>query len=392
MKELRLPQGFYAGGIRGGLKEKNLDIGFVFSHVVCQAAGVFTQNQLAAAPVQLSRQVLQDGRLQGIIVNSGNANAVTGQQGIEDAQKMQLLFAKIAGVSPELIAVSSTGIIGRQLPMEKIEKAIIKLDVREKNLADFQQAIMTTDTQKKAASATLQIENKQIQITGIVKGSGMIHPNMGTMLAFILTDAEIPADRLSFLLKQAADNSFNQVTVDGEASTNDSCYLMANGASGVVLEPDSVEEHQFYTALEQIMIQMAKQVAQDGEGATKLLEVQILGAPSLQMARVIAKEIAGSMLVKTAMFGADPNWGRIMSAAGNGGFPLEPEKINLKIGSHTVLKEGTLSVYDEKKLRQYLQGSTIVITVDLQDGHEQATAWGCDLSYEYIKINGLYHA
>ncbi|MGX7132781.1 MULTISPECIES: bifunctional glutamate N-acetyltransferase/amino-acid acetyltransferase ArgJ [Enterococcus] len=388
--EQRLPKGFFAGGVSGGLKENKCDIGFIYSQNVCQAAGLFTNNQFPAAPVALSRKVLQAGKLQGILVNSGGANAITGERGVQDAKKMQQLFAQKADLSQDLVAIASTGKIGEFLPMEKIKRAVSKIDLKEQNLIAFQEAIATTDTQEKIISREFLLDKTTIRLTGIAKGAGMVHPKLATVLVFLLTDADLTSEQLQRLLKKAADNSLNQLTIDGESSTNDSCFLLANGASRKKVQLDSKAEADFAEGLEQLLIDLTKKIARDGEGATKLLEVRVVGAETVRAARKISKRIAQSMLVKTAMFGEDPNWGRILSAIGDSNDRLDITTIDVAVCWETVLQQGIPAAFNEAELLEKLKQEEILIEVNLHGGREQATAWGCDLSEKYVEINAAY--
>lgn len=391
MGKLVIPKGFYFSGVRSGIKSQGLDLGAFYTLAPASVGAVFTKNQVKAAPVVLSQTVLTKGKLQGIIVNSGNANAVTGEQGWLDALEMQRLFAQRIGVYSELIAVASTGVIGQHLPMGAIRQGISELSLEKKALVDFQEAIMTTDVTTKGATGNFLLGEETVTITGVTKGSGMIHPNMGTMLAFLATDANISSALLQKLLRQATDQSFNQITVDGDTSTNDSCFIMASGACGEEIKEGTPAVKSFYQLLEQVMVSLAKQIAQDGEGATKLVEVQVSGATTNEAANIVAKAVVGSSLVKAAMFGADPNWGRLLSAVGNAPVLVDPLRVDLFLCQVPIFIQGTPSEFNSEALRTKLQAPEILVEVNLHAGNKKGRAWGCDLSYEYVKINAHYH-
>ncbi|WP_018664563.1 bifunctional glutamate N-acetyltransferase/amino-acid acetyltransferase ArgJ [Heyndrickxia acidiproducens] len=389
------PAGFYAGGLHCGIKKKRPDLAWLYSEVPAKAAGIYTTNQFQAAPIRVTKESLEAGhQLQGLIVNSGNANSFTGEQGLHHAYLMREWFASHLGVEKSLIGVSSTGVIGELLPIEKIEAGISNI-VPGKNQADFrvfEKAILTTDTFAKRACATVEIDGKTVTIAGAAKGSGMIHPNMATMLAFVTTDAEMEAQTLQLALKQAADETFNMITVDGDTSTNDMVVAMANGMAGnhplSVAHPDW---NRFYQAFAYICETLAKQIARDGEGATKLVEAKVTGARTNEEAGIVSKTIIGSNLVKTAIFGADANWGRIINAIGYSGVKVEPQKLTIKLGDITVVENGMPCFYSEEEAHAYLAGrDEIQILVDLQDGAGEKAAWGCDLTYDYVKINASY--
>lgn len=387
------PIGFFAAGVHSKLKYKKKDIGLIYSTFPAQAAAVYTTNQFQAAPINITKDSLKNGQtLQAVIVNSGNANACNGQQGIGDAYQMRQLTADKLGIPTTEIAVASTGIIGEPLPMDKITAGIKALDYSKGEPSDFHESILTTDTCEKLIVVEVLLNKKKVTISGVAKGSGMIHPNMATMLAFITTDAAIDAKLLDQTLRQSVNQTFNQITVDGDTSTNDMVLVMANGAAkNDELKSDTSDYVIFKNAFDAVCQHLAKKIAQDGEGATKLIEVTVASAKSVLEARMIAKTIVSSSLVKTAMFGEDPNWGRIICALGYSEGTLNPENINIEIGPIEVLNRTKAVLYDANALREYLQNEVVRITVDVGVGNENGVAWGCDLSYEYVKINACYH-
>ncbi|MFP7492732.1 bifunctional glutamate N-acetyltransferase/amino-acid acetyltransferase ArgJ [Terribacillus saccharophilus] len=386
------PAGFQAGGVAIGLRKHNkLDMGWVHSDVPAAAAGVYTLNAFRAAPLLVTEEsILQEGKLQAIVVNSANANACTGEEGLANAYRMRKAFADQVGIEVQHAAVASTGLIGVQLPMDKIMAGIQSIS-GEGQADDFAQAILTTDTCTKQVAVSVEIDGMEITIGGAAKGSGMIHPNMATMLAFMTTDAVIPNDALEQLLKTTTDESYNMITVDGDTSTNDMVLVLANGKAGnEELNPVHREWEKFSAAFQYVSQELAKKIARDGEGATKLVEVRVQHAQSADEARKIGKAVVASNLVKAAVYGADPNWGRIITAAGYSGASFAPEKISVWLGDIIVVQEGTPTLFDEAKASGHLKQETVIITIDLQEGNGEATAWGCDLSYDYVKINASY--
>jgi glutamate N-acetyltransferase / amino-acid N-acetyltransferase len=388
------PKGFYASGLHCGVKHKKLDLGLIYSLVPANAAGVYTTNQVQAAPLKVTQEsIKQEGKLQAVIVNSGNANACTGKKGQEDAKEMQLLTANKLGIPPYLVGVASTGVIGEHLPMDKITEGIqnLKLDSELKGSIDFSQAILTTDTVSKNTTYSFKINDKTITIAGTAKGSGMIHPNMATMLGFVTTDANIHQDDLYEALSYAVERTFNCITVDGDTSTNDMVLMLANGmAENEELNKNHPEWDLFLDALVLVCEDLGKLIAKDGEGASKLIEVNVRGARTEKEARIIAKTVVGSPLVKTAVFGCDANWGRILAAAGYSGVAFNPDQIKILIGDHEVVADGEPVVFSEEELRNYLKGQEIHITVILSEGFGNGRAWGCDLTYDYVQINASY--
>lgn len=388
------PKGFIAGGIAAGIKKSGkLDLALIASQTPAIAAGSFTTNQVQAAPVVISKKRVQNGVAQGIIVNSGNANACTGPSGFEAALKMGAAAAKFLNVSEELVLVASTGVIGVELPAARIESALSQNSgfVTDSGGTLAAQAIMTTDTFLKEIAVEFELEGKIARIGGIAKGSGMIHPNMATLLSFVTTDVAIDKAMLDQAVAFAVDHSFNRITVDGDTSTNDCLLILANGQAGNQTIAGTGTAYQiFLDALTYVCRELAKMIARDGEGATKMVELKIQGAASEDAAVRIGKSIATSNLVKTAIFGEDANWGRILAAVGYSGVPIQPELINIWLGDLLVCQGGVGLTFDESKAKQILSQKEILITVDLGTGQSGASIWTCDFSYDYVKINGSY--
>lgn len=388
------PKGFRATGIFSGIKKvEKHDLGILLSEVPAQAAGVYTTNLFQAAPLVVTKESIEKGQLQAVIVNSGNANACTGDQGLEDARTMQKTVSKAFSISPELVGVASTGVIGEYLPMDKVVRGIEQL---LDNLSDqsgplFSQAILTTDLVEKSICVELELDGTVVTLAGTAKGSGMIHPNMATMLAFISTDANVDQAFLQSALRKATDETFNMITVDGDTSTNDMVIVLANGMSGNnQVSSAHPQADDFYQALCYVMKELAKKIARDGEGATKLLEVEVTGAPTEEIARKVSKTVISSNLVKTAIYGADANWGRILCAVGYSGADIQPELVDVFLGSIQVVQASFPVPFSEDDARDYLLKENVKILVDLHDGEAKATAWGCDLTYDYIRINASY--
>jgi len=387
------PAGFSAGGLHSGLRRKKLDFGWVHSENPATAAGVYTLNKFQAAPLVVTKNSLEKNhKLQTIVVNSAVANSCTGEQGYQDALEMQQLTAEKMGVETDNVAVASTGVIGDLLPMDKIRYAIGEMnDEKYVGAENFEHAILTTDTVTKHLAVQLEIDGKTITIGGAAKGSGMIQPNMATMLSFITTDAEVEADSLQQALRDVTNKTFNMITVDGDCSTNDMVLVLANGAQqNNPLNEFHPEWDRFVKAFQFVSEGLAKLIAKDGEGATKLVEVNVKGAPTEDAAKQVAKAIISSNLVKTAIYGADPNWGRIVCAVGYSEQPIDPDKVCVAIGDIDVVKDGLPAAFDEAEAKEEMLQDTVVLHVDLQNGSGQATAWGCDLTYDYVKINASY--
>ena len=386
------PKGFKATGLHAGLKKEKKDLGVIFSEVPANAAAVYTTNQVKAAPIFVTKEAMTDQKIQAVVVNSGIANACTGTLGLENAKEMQALTGLHLGVSQENVAVASTGVIGKQLPMETVESGINQIDLQNQEPYAFHEAILTTDTATKEIVVTDEINGQTVTMAGVAKGSGMIHPNMATMLAFITTDAQISEILLQEMLADKTETTFNQITVDGDTSTNDMVLLLANGlAENPMIEKNTEAYKKFLEMFQLISETLAKMIAKDGEGATKLIEVQVVGALNETEARLVAKKVVGSSLVKTAMFGEDPNWGRIICAVGYAGSHTDPEKIDMWIGDQQLLKHSQPQEFDEITMKQTLEKEKICITVDLNIGEQNGKAWGCDLTYKYVEVNALYH-
>lgn len=390
------PQGFLAAGVKAGIKASgNHDVAVIYSTVPASTGAVFTQNKMCAAPVLLSREVAQESVAQAIIVNSGCANACTGEQGLLDAREMQAFAADLLGIEPQNVYVCSTGVIGHFLPMDKIKNGLADaVDVMDENEGEScAMAIQTTDTFIKRAAYEFEVGGKTARIAGIAKGAGMIHPNMATMLTFLTTDAAIAPDVLKRAVKAAADKSFNMVVVDGDTSTNDSMIVLANGLAEneIIFSEEHPDYQAFFEALVTCAQDLAKLIARDGEGATKFLEVNVVGAATWKDAKAAAMAIAKSPLVKTAFFGEDPNWGRIVCAAGYSGAVMNADKVNLSIGGVRLVENGMNCNIPLTSLTDIMSEHDITMTIDMAAGNECATVWTCDFSYEYVKINGEYH-
>ena len=384
------PKGFHADGQHVGLKHKAKDLGWLISDVPAAVAGVFTTNQVQAAPVQVTKKTIQNGQLQAIIVNSGNANAVTGQIGLTHAKMMQTTTADKLGIAPNLVGVASTGVIGQILPIDTVTAGIHQLQ-HDGDPQGFAHAIMTTDTNEKAVTIQGTIAGKRVTMSGVAKGSGMIHPNMATMLGFITTDANITSSLLQQALSEDVETSFNQITIDGDTSTNDMVLVMANGQAGnSLIAQDDAAYAQFKAMLHHVTTALAIAIASDGEGATKLITVTVSHAQSATAARLIAKKVVGSSLVKTAMFGKDPNWGRIIAAIGAAETAISPDTIAISINDYPVMQAGAPVAFNQTALANSLEDPHITIQIDLNNGAATGQAWGSDLTYDYVKINALY--
>lgn len=384
------PQGFQAGAVHAGIKKNNVpDLGILFSETPCLAAGLFTTNRVKAAPVVLCRQRLQSGRIRAVVVNSGCANACTGERGMADAVEMAAMAAGVVGVPPDEVLVASTGVIGQLLPMERLRAGMSRIVLSRYGGHTLAKAIMTTDTTPKEAA--IRVEAGGFTIGGVAKGSGMIHPDLATMLCFLSTDASVDLDFLRVALREAADVSFNMLSVDGDTSTNDTVLLLANGTAGnEIISEGSRHAAVFQQALNRLCIYLAKAIAGDGEGATRLLEVTVSGAPGLAEARRAARTIVSSALVKTAIHGGDPNWGRVIAALGRSGVDIVEEKIDFYLGEICLAKGGCAFTFNEEEAIKALNGKEVSLTVNLNLGSAAATAWGCDLTEEYVVINSEY--
>ena len=385
--------GFLAAGVACGVRDAGRrDFGILFSELPCETAAVFTRNAVKGAPLVVTREVVESGGVRAVVVNSGNANAATGERGIEDARAMQALAAEALGIEAGEVAVASTGVIGVHLPMDSISSGIraasVGLGVGGEGFAE---SLLTTDTRVKETVARVEIGGRAVRVGGTAKGSGMIHPNMGTMLAFLTTDAAVEKSCLQETLSRVTDRTFNRVTVDGDTSPSDMALFMANGAAGnEPLSFDSPDYPIFAEAVESVAQKLAREIARDGEGATRLVEVAVEGAASEESATALAKSVVGSSLVKAAVFGEDANWGRVLTAMGYSGEVFDPEGVELWFGPIKVFSGGEPVPHEEAEANATLAGDEVKITVRLGEGNASATAWGCDLSYEYVRINGSY--
>lgn len=388
------PQGFLAAGVRCGIKQQGLDLAVIYSERQGTAAGVFTTNAFKAASVVRNIEKLKSGRGTAVVANSGNANACTGARGLADVDSICRLASDLLGVPEAEVFNASTGIIGVPLPMDKIEQGVREAvpGLSRSGSDAAVQAIMTTDTRPKSAAREFVIGGKTVRIGGICKGAGMICPNMATMLCFITTDASIGHVALQRCLSSAVDRSFNSLTVDGDMSTNDTVLLLANGVSECPEITEGTAEFQtFEAALSEVCLDLAKAIAKDGEGATKYVEVRVVNALDYADAKAAALTIANSPLVKTAVFGEDPNWGRVLCAAGRSGARIAPESASLYFGDVKIVENGEPVGVDADTARGPMLQKDLVITVDLGLGSAGATAFTCDFSYDYVKINAEYH-
>ncbi len=390
------PRGFLAGATYAGIKSPgadSLDLGILCSEVPCVAAGVFTSNRIKAAPVVLCQRHLKNDEAQAIVVNSGCANACTGEQGLADAEEVAAIAARKLGLSPQQVLVASTGMIGTFLPMGIVRNGIEKVTHSREGGHDLARAIITTDTFLKETAVQVMLEQgeSEIAIGGIAKGSGMIHPDLATLLCFLTTDAAVEPDFLKKALRKAADVSFSMITIDGDTSPNDSVIILANGVAGnKVIEGGRQGAQEFEKALGEVCLFLARSIARDGEGATKLIEVTVEGALTVAQARSGARIVVGSPLVKAAVHGSDPNWGRIIAALGRSGVEVTESKIDLYLDSLCLVKAGCPLLFDREQAKSILGRAEVPIRICLNLGDGTATAWGCDLSEEYVTINSEY--
>ncbi|SFL53666.1 bifunctional glutamate N-acetyltransferase/amino-acid acetyltransferase ArgJ [Salibacterium qingdaonense] len=388
------PKGFKAAGIHTQVKRKRNDLGAILCDVPASSAAVYTLNKIQAAPLQVTKEsIAEEGKLRAIIINSGNANACTGEEGLQDAYTMRSAAAETFQLPVHQVAVNSTGVIGERLSMDKIVPGIQELQPMPafKDADQFNEAIMTTDTVKKHACFQTTIDHTQVTFGGAAKGSGMIHPNMATMLGFVTTDAVIEPEYLQQALSEVTNRTFNCITVDGDTSTNDNVIVMASGHAGnEPLTPSHPEWDTFLHGLQITCEELAQKIARDGEGATKLVEVKVDGALNDHEAAKAAKQIVGSDLVKTAIYGTDANWGRIIVALGYSGVDLDPEAIDISLGPIKTLENSRPVSFSEEDAKAYLEKEEITIKVNLHSGSGSGKAWGCDLSYEYVRINAGY--
>lgn len=393
------PEGFYSAGVHCGLRKNadKRDLALIYSDVLCNASAVFTTNQVKGEPLKVTREHIKDGLAQAIIVNSANANACTGEDGIRKAEKMTEMTAERLKLKSQNVLVASTGVIGVPLDIKAIESGMDSLtkSINRDNFEDACEAIMTTDTVKKIAAVSFKIDDADVKIGAMAKGSGMIHPNMATMLGFITTDLNITTELLHDALKKCVSKTFNRISVDGDTSTNDMVIILANGKAGnkKITGKDKNYE-KFYDALKFVCTKLAKMIAKDGEGATKLIECKVMNAPNESDAEILAKSVIKSNLVKAACFGSDANWGRVLCALGYSKAHIDQNKIDVAFESSKgiveVFKQGVPLAFDEKKAKKILDESEIKIDVNLNSGDCTVSAWGCDLTYNYVKINGEY--
>jgi glutamate N-acetyltransferase/amino-acid N-acetyltransferase len=389
------PAGFVAGGVECGVRSSGKrDLGILYSERPCAAAGVYTRSYFKGAPLGVTKAAVEAGGVRAVVVNSGNANAATGQRGIEDAREMQKLVGGALGVEADEVAVASTGVIGERLPMDRIASGIRDAaGVLGEDDGPFAEAILTTDTRKKEAAVQVEIGGKPVIVGGTAKGSGMIHPNMGTMLAFLTTDAAVEKSCLQETLEWAVERTFNRVTVDGDTSPSDMGLFLANGAAdNEPLTLDSPDYPAFAEAVENVARALAQGIARDGEGATRLVEVVVEGVESEEAATTLAKSVVGSSLVKAAVFGEDANWGRVLTAMGYAGVPFDPASVELWFGPVKVFEGGEPVEHDVAEANAALAEDEVKISVRAGEDEGSATAWGCDLSYEYVRINGSYRS
>ncbi len=384
------PQGFLAGAVEAGIKSnKGLDLGILYSEVPCVAAGVFTANAIKAAPVIVSQKHLQDKCAQAIVVNSGCANACTGNTGIADATEMARLVAQKFGLSLTDVLVASTGVIGVPLPMQQVRTGIKEIKVTKEGGHELARAMMTTDTFAKEIALCIEATGARITLGGVAKGAGMIHPNLATMLCFLTTDAMVQPDFLKLALQRAVDTSFNMITIDGDTSPSDTVVILANGLAGNKTIT-SENGDMFQEVLNEVCLYLAKCIVGDGEGATKIIEVNVEGAINEFEARVAARTIASSPLVKSAIHGNDPNWGRIVAALGRSGATLDETKLAVYLNDICVMRYGRPALFNKQEVSKSLGRKEVFVKLELNLGMGKATAWGCDLSEEYVTINSAY--
>ena len=388
------PKGFSAGATYAGIKtyaEYKLDLGLLLSHRPSSVGGVFTTSVIKSPSVTLTRERVLRGEARALIVNSGIANACVGEQGYKDAQEATSEAARRLGLAEEEVLIGSTGIIGVELPMALIRAGIDRIELSEDGGPDLARAIMTTDTRPKFGAVSFELDGKTVSIGGIAKGSGMIHPNMATMLCFLTTDGLAESAFLQRAIARAADSSFNMLSVDGDTSTNDTALIFANGAAeaGAIVE-GSQQGDLFQEALELLCTYLTKELATDGEGASKLIEVTVEGAPTASTARQAARTVVSSSLVKSAVHGADPNWGRIMAALGRSGVEIKEDKIALYVNGVCIMEDGRPIPFHRDGVVALMQGDEVSFRIKLNLGQASATAWGCNLSEEYVTINSAY--
>ncbi len=389
------PNGFRAGGTYAGIKtlaEDKMDVGMLLSDAPCAVAGVFTKSSIVSPTVTANRETIAAGNtVRGLVVNSGIANAGVGEQGYVDAKTMAAMGASAMGVRPEEVLVCSTGVIGVELPMTLIEKGVNQIELSSDGGNSLARAMMTTDTHPKEVGVTLELDGTTVRIGGVAKGAGMIHPNMATMLCFVATDAAVDQDYLRSILPDVADSSLNMLTVDGDSSTNDTLLVLANGAAGnAPITAASPQAEDLKAGLLEVCVQLTRQLARDGEGATRLLVVDVDGAKNIEDARVAARTIASSLLVKSAVYGADPNWGRLLAALGRSQAEVIEDKIDLYINGVCIMEAGKPIPFHRNAVVALMREDEVTFRIALNIGASSATAWGCDLTQEYVVINSAY--
>ena len=388
------PRGFIAGATYAGLKtyaEDKLDLGLIISEAPCSAAGVYTQSSIRSPSVTVTQEHVKAGAVRAVVVNAGIANCSVGHQGYTDAKEMTVLAAKKLGVQSAEVAVCSTGVIGVELPMSLIRTGLENIQLAAGGGHELARAMMTTDTRPKEVAVSFELDGRSVQMGGVTKGSGMIHPNMATMLSFVTTDAAVERDFLDATLREVADSSFNMMTVDGDSSTNDTLLVLANGlAENGPINAGSPDALVFKQALMEVCLHLAKEMARDGEGATKLITVEVSGATDVPNARKAARTIAGSNLVKSAVHGSDPNWGRVMMALGRSGAVVEEPKVDLFINGVCIMEEGKPVPFHRDVVVALMRQPDVTFRLNLNLGNGEATAWGCDLTEEYVIINSAY--
>lgn len=396
-------KGFFAASTAAGIKYKDRqDMAMIYSKVVCEAAGTFTTNVVKAAPVKWDRQIVTEKKTaQAVVINAGIANACTGEEGMGYCKQTAERAAKALKIESEHVLVASTGVIGKQLPMDRIENGVDALATALKDTEEAgheaAKAIMTTDTMPKEVAVTFEVDGKEVTVGGMCKGSGMIHPNMCTMLSFVTTDLAISQELLQKALRKDVEDTYNMISVDGDTSTNDTVLLLANGMAGnTKITEENADYEKFCEALNYINETLAKKMAGDGEGATALFEVKVIHAKTKEQAKILSKSVITSSLTKAAIFGHDANWGRILCALGYSGVQFDPEKVDLffesRAGSMQIIKDGVACDYSEETATKILSEPEVTAIADVKMGEEEATAWGCDLTYDYVKINADYRS
>jgi len=387
------PRGFLAGAIRAGIRPDvdKLDVGMLYAEAPCAAAAVYTSNRVKAAPLLVSQKHLAEGSSQAVIANSGCANAATGEQGLQDAREMAELAAVKLGLAAHDVIMASTGVIGTFLPMQRVRQAVSDLKLTVEGGVDFARAIMTTDTRPKYCAARFGYGGHQYNIGGVAKGAGMIHPDMATMLCFLTSDAPVAPAYLAVCLREAVDASFNMIDVDSDTSTNDTVVALANGlGGGEPIDVDHPAAGAFHSALTAVCIHLAKAIVGDAEGASKFIECRVEGAASQADARKAAREVVRSLAVKTAVYGQDPNWGRILAAVGNSGCQMEETKTALWLSDQCLYRQGQPQPFDTAATKLHLGQAEVCIRVDLGLGDASAIAWGADITEEYVRLNSAY--